>query len=104
MDKEFVTVKVVIEDETSLGGNYGWADYICVEMPTFPLLKEMYGEGSRNELRMVYLMHQETLEIFYPHGDETPNEQKQQRRLIEAFQEVVEDTNGEALKDSPQEA
>ena len=30
--------------------------------------------------------------------------QKQQRRLIEAFQEVVEDTNGEALKDSPQEA
>ncbi len=29
---------------------------------------------------------------------------EQQRRLINAFKEVVEDTNGEALKDSPQEA
>ena len=48
--------------------------------------------------------YQETWEIFYPHGDETPDEQKQQRRLLNAFKEVVKDTNGEALKESPKEA
>ena len=99
LDKEMVELKIVIEggkhseDETD-----NWIDHICVEMPTYPDLVKMYGAGSPNELRMLYLMNQQNFEIFSAYGDETPDEQKQQRRLINAFKEVVEETNGEVLK------
>ena len=98
LDKEMVEIKIVIEGKAWKTESDGWVDHICVEMPTYPDLVKMYGAGSYNELRMIYLMNQQTWEIFYPHGDETPNEQKQQRRLINAFKEVVEETNGEVLK------
>lgn len=100
LDKEMVEVKIVIEggkhseDETD-----NWVDHICVEMPTHPDLVKMYGAGRPNELRMLYLMNQQNLEIFSAYGDETPDEQKQQRRLVNAFKEVVEETNGNALVD-----
>lgn len=76
MDKEMVEIKIVLQG----GPTDSWADFICVEVPRYTDLKKMYGAGSCNELRMVYLMNQQNWEIFSAHGDETPEEEKQKRR------------------------